>query len=95
MNLADKVTIPEHVMARQVGDETVILELASGTYFGLGPVGARIWELLGEGRTLAEVCESMLAEYDVSRDEIERDLSELLDALGEKGLIKVESASLP
>ena len=95
MNLADKVTIPEQVMARQVGEETVILDLASGTYFGLDPVGARIWQLLGEGRALAEVCESMLAEYDVSRDEFERDLTELLDALGEKGLIKVESASLP
>ena len=95
MNLMDQVTIPEQVMARQVGEETVILDLASGTYFGLDPVGARIWQLLGEGRALAEVCESMLAEYDVSRDEFERDLTELLDALGEKGLIKVESASLP
>jgi len=33
MNLTDKVTIPEQVMARQVGEETVILDLASGTYF--------------------------------------------------------------
>jgi hypothetical protein len=95
MNLTDKVTIPEQVMARQVGEETVILDLASGTYFGLDPVGARIWQLLGEGRTLAEVCESMLAEYEVSRDEIERDVNELLAALVDKSLIKVESASMP
>jgi hypothetical protein len=95
MNLSDKVTIPAEVMARQVGEETVILDLASGTYFGLDPVGARIWQLLSEGRTQAEVCESMLAEYEVSRDEIERDLSELLDALVDKGLIRFESASLP
>jgi hypothetical protein len=95
MNLTDKVTIPAEVMARQVGEETVILDLASGTYFGLDSVGARIWQLLSEGRTQAEVCESMLAEYEVSRDEIERDLSELLDALVDKGLIRFESASLP
>lgn len=95
MNLTDKVSIPAQVMARQVGEETVILDLASGTYFGLDPVGARIWQLLSEGRALAEVCEAMLAEYEVSRDEIERDLSDLLDALVDKGLIKYESASLP
>ena len=95
MNLTDKVTIPEPVMARQVGEETVILDLASGTYFGLDPVGARIWQLLGEGRTLEEVCESMRAEYAVSQDEIERDLSDLLAALVEKELIKIDSASLP
>jgi len=95
VNLTDKVTIPAQVMARQVGEETVILDLASGTYFGLDPVGARIWELLGEGRALAEVCEGMLAEYDVSREELEQDLSGLLDALADKGLIRFESASLP
>ena len=95
MNLTDKVSIPAQVMARQVGEETVILDLASGTYFGLDPVGARIWELLGEGRALADVCEVMLDEYEVSRDELERDLSELLDTLVDKGLTKIESASLP
>jgi hypothetical protein len=50
---------------------------------------------LDEGRTLAEVCASMLVEYEVSRDEIERDLTDLLAALVDKGLIKFEPASLP
>ena len=53
MKLSDKAVFrPSH--GPQVGDETVILDLASGTYFGLDPVGARIWALMGEGKTLAE-----------------------------------------
>ena len=40
MNLSDSLSIPSQVMARTVGDETVILDLASGTYFGLDPIGA-------------------------------------------------------
>jgi hypothetical protein len=95
MSSNDKVTIPPQVMARQVGEETVILDLASGTYYGLDPVGARIWQLLSEGRVPADVCELMLGEYEVSRDELERDLSDLLEALADKGLIIRESASLP
>lgn len=91
MNLADKVTIPPQVMARQVGDETVILDLASGSYYGLDAVGARIWQLLGEDKNLAEVCEAMLAEYDVTREEFERDLDDLLTALAGKGLIGLGS----
>lgn len=87
MNLFDKVTIPAQVMARQVGEETVILDLASGTYFGLDPVGARIWQLMDEGRTFAEVCESMLAEYEVTQEEIERDVLRLAEELREKKLI--------
>jgi len=92
MSFTDKVTIPPQVMARQVGEETVILDLESGTYYGLDPVGARIWQLLGEGRAPAEVCDVMLAEYEVSREDLERDLSDLLDALIDKSLIKIEPA---
>lgn len=87
MNLTDKVTIPAQVMARQVGDETVILDLASGTYFGLDPVGARIWQLMGEGKTLSEICDTMLDEYEVTRDALERDVIELAQELSAQGLI--------
>lgn len=89
MNLTDKVAIPEQVMARQVGEETVILDLASGTYFGLDCVGARIWQLMTEGRALAEVCATMLAEYEVTREDVERDVLSLAEELRAKQLISV------
>ncbi|QLQ25673.1 MAG: PqqD family protein [Dechloromonas sp.] len=87
MELTDKVAIPVQVMARTVGDETVILDLASGTYFGLDPVGARIWQLLGEGRTLAETCATMLEEYDVESEQLEKDVLRLGGELLERGLV--------
>lgn len=87
MNLTDKVTIPAQVMARQVGAETVILDLASGTYFGLDPVGARIWELMGEGNTLEQVCDAMQAEYEVARADIEHDVFALVEKLKAQQLI--------
>ena len=89
MNLSDKVTIPAQVMARTVGNETVILDLASGTYYGLDPVGARIWQLMVEGKTLAEVCEAMLAEYEVTAEKIELDVLTLAQELSAKQLITV------
>ena len=89
MNLTDKVTIPTQVMARQVGDETVILDLASGTYFGLDPVGARIWQLMGEGQTLALVCDVMLEEFEVTRETLEADVLRLVIELQAKGLVSL------
>ena len=89
MNLTEKVTIPPQVMARTVGDETVILDLASGTYYGLDPVGARIWQLFVDGQTLAQVRDTMLAEYDVSIDDLEQDLNRLLSELSDKNLISL------
>ena len=90
MNLTDKPTIPAQVMARQVGDETVILDLGSGTYFGLDPVGARIWQLIGEGKTLGEICDTMLDEYDVTRESLEHDVMELVARLLEQKLVSIE-----
>ena len=87
MNLSDKVTIPAQVMAREVGDETVILDLANGTYYGLDPVGARIWQLMAQGQTLVQVCEIMLAEYEVTREDIERDVLALVQTLLERQLV--------
>ncbi|MDO9606012.1 PqqD family protein [Hydrogenophaga sp.] len=89
MKLSDTVTIPSQVMARTVGDETVILDLASGTYYGLDPVGARIWQLMTEGLGLAQVCDAMRDEYEVSREDIERDVLALVQALLDKQLVVV------
>lgn len=87
MNLSDKVTIPTQVMARTVGDETIILDLASGTYYGLDPVGARMWHLMSDGQPLAAVCDTMLDEYEVAREELESDILRLTKDLLAKGLI--------
>ena len=89
MNLSEKVTIPAQVMAREIGDETVILDLASGTYYGLDPVGARIWQLMADGRALAQVCETMMSEYEVTRETIKRDVLALVQTLAEKQLVTV------
>ena len=87
MNLSDKVAIPTQVMARTVGDETVILDLASGTYYGLDPVGARMWQLMADGQTLAAICDTMLDEYEVAREALEGDILRLTEELHVKGLV--------
>ena len=93
MAMSSRVTIRPDVLARSIGEETVILDLASGTYFGLDSVGARIWSLINngkaEGRPLDEVRDAMLAEFDISRDELERDLIRLAESLCAQKLIDV------
>ena len=90
MNMAQQVNMPSHVLARDVGEETVILDLASGTYFGLNPVGARMWQLMREGKSLGEICAAVESEYQATRGEIERDLAKLVADLAAKGLITLD-----
>ena len=68
-------------IASAVGDETVILHLKNGAYYGLDAVGTRIWELLKEGHAPAAICARMADEYDVAPDVIEADVRRLLGEL--------------
>jgi coenzyme PQQ synthesis protein D (PqqD) len=57
------VASPKQVSC-DVASETVLLSLESGAYFGLNEVGATIWRLIQERRTIAQICDALLAEYE-------------------------------
>ncbi len=55
--------------------------LLSGVYYGLNAVGASIWNLLQQPRTVSEIRDAILGEYEAEPQQCERDLLTLsLDA---------------
>ena len=80
------------VYAKLAG-ELALVDSESGVYYGLDPVGARIWNLLADWNTAGEIRSILLAEYDVDPKQLERDLMNLFDELFSKGLIEVAPAS--
>ena len=76
-------------VSTNVEDETVILDVDGGVYYGLDPVGARIWSLLQEPRAVREICDVIASEYDVGRERCENDTLALLGDLAQQGLIEV------
>lgn len=72
----------------RLGDEAVLLDLKQGRYFGLNDVAARVLELLDRPRSLAELKEMIVAEYDVEPARCEADLRALATRLVELGLIE-------
>jgi hypothetical protein len=73
--------------------EAAILNVKSGVYYGLDPVGARIWNLMQEPRKVAEIQNTITEEYDVEPERAARDLVGLLEKLLAEGLIEVRVAS--
>jgi hypothetical protein len=57
--------------------------------YGLDPVGARIWKLIQTPRTVREVRDTLLEEYDVEADRCEEDLLDLLKQLVKNDLIDI------
>lgn len=87
MKLADSLSISPHVVAREVGNETVLLDLESGKYFGLEQVSLRVWQEIENGHSLEKICEKLLEEYDVSRDVLEKDILALAENLLTRKLV--------
>ena len=88
MQLSDRFTVSNDVVAREVGGEMVLLDLESGQYFGLDKVGGRVWELLSERpQDLAELCDQIETEFDAPREVIEADILELAAHLLDQALI--------
>jgi hypothetical protein len=89
------VAVSPRQISTAMGAEQAILQLDSGKYFGLNPVGARVWQLLAQPRTVGEVLATLLAEYEVPADRCRADLLALLHKLHTAGLIVVPSAATP
>ena len=71
--------------------EAVILDMKSGIYYGLNPVGARVWSLIQEPRTVSAVLDMLLEQYDVETNRCEGDLFALLQDLATKNLIVIDA----
>ena len=86
--MTDHLQIADGVVYKRVGDETILLDFDAGVYYGLDSVGARIWELLADARSLDAIVDTLLEEYDVTRDVLEKDIAALLSELESKQLIR-------
>ncbi|WP_223428711.1 PqqD family protein [Tateyamaria pelophila] len=92
MNLKAGVTYvpsPDAIESR-LGEETVILHIGSGTYFGLDAVGTVVWEQLGktDGMTPPAICDQVRAVFTDAPDTVDSEVTSFLEELVEHGLIQ-------
>ena len=72
-----------------LGDEAAILNMKNSVYYGMNPVGATVWNLLKQPKTVAEIRDAILEEYEVEEKRCEHDLLTLLEEMRSEGLIEV------
>jgi hypothetical protein len=74
----------------RIDDETVLMHLDSGRYFGYDAVGSRVWALMEEPVAVSTLCERLVAEYDgIDLEGCTRDVTAFLSELLEEGLVTV------
>jgi hypothetical protein len=83
------VVVTKDQVSCDLSGEAAILNLKSGVYFGLNTVGASIWKLIQEPKTVKEIRNAILEEYEVDPNQCARDVLELLQELSTHELIKI------
>lgn len=76
----------DDVLHQELAGETVLLNLKTEHYFGLDPVGTRIWQVLGETASAESVVLRLLDEYEVDEATLRADVERLIVELLKAGL---------
>jgi coenzyme PQQ synthesis protein D (PqqD) len=78
-----------------LGEESAILNLKNTVYYGVNAVGARVWKLLQQPRSVQELRDALVDEYEVDAERCQSDLMALLEKMRSEGLIEVRATAAP
>ena len=84
-----KLVVTPDTLINVIEGESVLLNLKSENYFGLDQIGTRMWTLLTTSDSIQAAYEALLDEYDVSADELRKDMQDLIEKLIANGLLEV------
>ena len=79
----------EKLLAANLDEETILMSIEKGAYYGMEQTARRIWELVETPRTVADLCRQLAEEYDVEPEVCRRDVLAFLEELRSEGLIVV------
>src|SRR5688500_4964981 len=75
------------VVSSRVGHTGGLVHLQTNRIFELNATGVRVWELLEPTRTLGEVADILLREFDVERSQLKVEIEALIESLRREGLV--------
>ncbi len=83
------VVVTDDVVSCDLDGEAAILNIEDGVYYGLDPIGAKIWNLIQKPCLLNDVVETIWQEYEVDKEQCKQDILELMEELINNGLVKI------
>ena len=79
----------QKLLATDLDEETILMSIEQGAYYGMEQTARRIWELVETPRTVADLCRQLAEEYDVEPEVCRKDVLAFLEELSSEGLIVV------
>lgn len=70
--------------------KTVLLSIQNGNYYNMNEVGTRVWALIEQPIRVAALVDRLVEEFDVSREQCEREVTAFLEQLQRDRLLRIE-----
>lgn len=75
------------VLANKVGDEVVMMDMEKGKYFGVNKTGSYIWQLLEQPATIGELCDRLVADFGISKEQCTNELKPFIEQMQKENII--------
>lgn len=83
------VTRRDDLVTAPVGEDLVMMDIDSGTFFTLDDIGTFVWSRLAGPTSVADLLDEIQHNYDVTPEQCEGDVLALLQQMHDRGLIDV------
>jgi hypothetical protein len=80
-------SLKDQLSVTSIGEDSVLLDVSSGQYFGLNELGTKIIEGLMQSLSLDDILLGIVQEFDVDMDQARVDAENLLSELETAGLV--------
>ncbi|MBI1329292.1 MAG: lasso peptide biosynthesis PqqD family chaperone [Alphaproteobacteria bacterium] len=91
LNTDTVIVRSDGLIEAEVDGEVVALSIDQGTCYGLNKVGSRIWALIATPMKVGDLCNQLVAEYDVDMATCERQVLDLLEELRAEKMIEMRA----
>ncbi|EHK2389211.1 lasso peptide biosynthesis PqqD family chaperone [Clostridium perfringens] len=87
ISLDSIVSQKEDVDVTELNKEKIMMDLDKGKYFMLNETGSAIWDTINEPKSVSEIIESIIKEYDIDRETCESKVLEYLEKLRHEEIV--------
>ncbi len=94
INLASLVAQSPDLVSTRIEDQTALMSIANGAYYGMDQVGTRVWELIARRQAVSALVDQLLTEFEVDRTTCEQHVLAFLQNLADSDLLMVDDASV-
>lgn len=77
------------IIFSELDGEAVMVSLDHGEYYGINPIGTRIWNEIKTPRKVSELCEILMSDFNVTLEQCSKDVLIFLNTMGVKGIVKI------